>query len=276
MGPGFTPQLHPLTTVPSVSGFEASKGELMTPEHLVAIASAGEWEPVDNEGRRDILPPTLSSKPIHPILDALASLCVRKGKGEVYAVGMQFSEFNSDASGIILTIAGNGNVPEEVSSHLRALWMQLRDIAKDCYEHYKHQGTPYAITYNGDSPPSKNALNSASGMLERLGMDVFRHSLRKFVARLNKRYNAFREFSESLQKYWLQQPESDEDARINFEGADLAIRTIKEMVSIRVEDVNLDLLLTFLNKLHLLVRALLKTQRLPSWCIGVAKSKSLP
>ena len=56
------------------------------------------------------------------VLDALASLCVRAGKGEVYAVGLQLSENNGGPSGkISLTIAGNGDVPIEVSSHLRAL-----------------------------------------------------------------------------------------------------------------------------------------------------------
>ena len=47
------PHLYPLATVPSVSGREARKKELMTPERLVAIASAGEW----NKHRRNTTPP---------------------------------------------------------------------------------------------------------------------------------------------------------------------------------------------------------------------------
>ena len=248
----------------------------MTPEHLIAIASAGEWGPVDNEDRHDTTTLPALSKRTHSALDALASLCVRVGKGEVYAVGMRFSEINSDASDkIILTIAGDGNVPVEVSSHLRALWMQLQEIAKVRCKHYKHQGMPYT-TYSEDSPSSKNAFNGTSEMLQRLKTDVFRHSLQKFVGRLDKRYDAFLEFSSSLQKYWLQQPKSDEDARIDFVNADLAVRTIKKVVSIGVEDVNLDLLLTAVNELQPLVHALVKSRRLPSWCTSVAKSKSLP
>ena len=250
----------------------------MTPENLVAIASAGEWPPVGNEHCRDTsTPPALSSKRMHSILDALASLCVRAGKGEVYAVGLQLLEINGGPSGkIILTIAGNGAVPVEVSSHLRALWMQLRDIAKVCYKHCKDQGTPYRITYNGDSPPSKNTLNAASKMLQRLKMDVFRHSLHKFVARVDKRYNAFLEFSERLKDYWLQQPESDKDAQKKFEVAARAIRIIKQVVSGGVGDIDLDVLLTAVNTLPPQVRGLVKSRRLPSWCSGVAESQSLP
>ena len=140
---------------------------------------------------------------MHSVLDAVASLCVRAGKGEAYAVGLQFSEINSDASGkIILTIAGDGNVPVEVSSHLRALWMQLQEIAKVRYKHYKHQGMPCAITYSEDSPPSKNAFNGTSEILQRLKTDVFRHSLQKFVGRLDKRYDAFLEFSSSFPRVY--------------------------------------------------------------------------
>ena len=58
-------------------------------EHLVAFASVGTWLSGGNESRRDsITPPTLSSTSVHSVLDAMASLCVRLGKREVYAVGL--------------------------------------------------------------------------------------------------------------------------------------------------------------------------------------------
>ena len=250
----------------------------MIPEHLVAIASAGECMSWGIENRRDsTTPPELSSKRMHSVLDALASLCVRAGKGEVYAVGLQLLEINGGPSGkIILTIAGNGNVPVEVSSHLRALWIQLQDIARVCYKYYKDQGTPYPITYNEDSPPSKNTLNDASEMLQRLKMNVFRHSFRKFVARVNKHYNAFLEFSARLTDYWLQQPESNKDAQKNFELAARAIRIIKRMVSRGVDHIDLDRLLPVVDTLQSQVRVLVKSRLLLSWCIGVAESKSRP
>ena len=89
------------------------------------------------------------------------------------------------------------------------------------------------MTHNGDFPPSKNALNGASELLQRLKMDVFRHSLRKFVARVDKRYNAFHEFSGRLEDYWQQQPESDKDAQNTFETAAMGIRIIKRLAGFK-------------------------------------------
>ena len=86
------------------------------------------------------------------------------------------------------------------------LWMQLQDIAKVFYKHYKDRGTPYLIT-------SENALSGASEMLQHLKMDVYRHNLRKFVALVDKCFNAFLEFSDRLKDYWLQQPECEKDAQ---------------------------------------------------------------
>ena len=258
----------------------------MAAEYLVAIASAARLPLVGNEHRcENTISPELPSKRMHSVLDALASLCVSAGKGEVYAVGLQLLETNRGSGGkIILTIAGNRAVPVEVSSHLRALWLQLQGVAKVCYNYYKDRDMPYGITYDKDSPPSKNALKGASELLQRLKIAVYRHCLREFAARVDKRYNAFLEFSERLKKYWLQQPESDKAAQDNFEAAAMVIGIIKtmvskmvlKMVSKRVEDVDLDLLLTAVDALQPQVRALVKAQCLPDWCNGVAKSKSLP
>lgn len=64
----------------------------MTPEHLVVFSSADRLPPVSNEPRRDsITCPFLPSRGMHSVLDAMASLCVREGKGDVYAVGLQIS-----------------------------------------------------------------------------------------------------------------------------------------------------------------------------------------
>ena len=92
----------------------------MTPEHLVAFASASSWLSGGNESCRDsTTPPTLSSTRMHSVLDSTASLCVRVGKGEVFAVGLQLSEVDGGPNGTItLTIAGNKGVTEEVWEHL--------------------------------------------------------------------------------------------------------------------------------------------------------------
>ena len=56
----------------------------------------------------------------------------------------------------------------------------------------------------------------------------------------------------------------------------MVIGIIKPMVSKRVEDTDLDLLLSAVDALQPQVRALVKPQHLPDWCDGVAESKSLP
>ena len=280
------PQLHPPTTVPSVSGCEANKEQLMAPECLVAIASAARLPPVGDEHRRDnTTPPELPSKRMYSVLDALASLCVSAGKGEAYAVGLQLLDTNRGSGGkIILTIAGNGAVPFKVLSHLRALWMQLQGVAKICCKHYKDQGMPYGITTDEVSPPSKNALNDASELLQRLKINAYRHCFRNFVACVDKRYNAFLKFSERVKDYWLQEPEIDKVAQDNFEAAvrlikvvikPMILEVVSEMVSKRVEDVDLDPLPMAVNTLQPQVHALMKSQRLHVWCKGVAESKSL-
>ena len=81
-------------------------------------------------------------------------------------------------------------------------------------------------------------------MLQRLKMDVYRHNLRKFVALVDKCFNAFLEFSNRLKDYWLQQPECEKDTQFFFEEAAIVIEIIKEEVSEGVEDIDLDIFLT--------------------------------
>ena len=213
---------------------------------------------------------------MHTVLDAMASLCVRVGKGEVYAVGLQILEVDGGPNGTItLTIAGNKGVPVEVSKHLHATWMKLQNIAKNCHKHYKDQGAPYPISYANDSPPSKDVLNDASQMLLCLKLDVYRYSLRKFVARLDKHYDAFMEFAESLNEYWLHQPaESNNDAKNKFKRATNDIRVIRLLVSgKKMEDINFDDLIELVGDLQWLVPSLVKSQCLASWSDGVAECK---
>ena len=253
----------------------------MTPEHLVAFASAGTWLSGCNGSRRDsITPSTVSLTRMHAIQDAVASLCVRAGKGEVYAVGLQLSEVDGSPNGTItLTIAGNRGVPVEVSKHLHATWMKLQDIAKVCHKHCKDQGTLYHINYSNDSPPSKDAFHDASEMLLRLKLDVYRYSLQKFVVRLDKHYDHFMEFAEGLNEYWLHRPESNIDAKKEFESATKHIRVIKLLVSgKKKKDINFNRLVRLVDQLQWLVRFLVTShlQCLASWHDGVAESKPVP
>ena len=246
----------------------------MTPEHLVAFASAGKWLSGGSESRRDsITPPTLSSTRMHSILDAMASLCVSAGKGEIYAVGLQLSDDGGPNGTITLTIAGNKGVNEKVSEHLHAIWMKLQLIAKSCHEYYKVRGVTYPMDYANESPPSKAALEDASEVRLHLTLDVYRYSLRKFVARLNKHYNAFMAFAEMLNEYWLDQPETNNDHKKNFQEATDFVRFIRFLV--RQDEINYSDLVTMVKGLWLLVRSLRKSKCLASWSAGVAQSRCL-
>jgi hypothetical protein len=204
----------------------------------------------------------------------MASLCVREGKGEVYAVGLQFSEVSGGTNGTItLTIAGNNGVPDEVSNHLHNIWLKLRDIAEVCHIHYNNKGMPYPITYDGDSSPSNEALNGANHLVLRLCCDIYRHSLRKFAARVDKRSSAFFEFAEALEEYWQHQVETDEAARQGFYKAVKFIKTIKAILSRKEEDINFNFLSNVMASLQRIVLSLLKSRRLNSWCIQVEKCK---
>lgn len=79
------------------------------PECLVAFAFAGRWLDREPGNRHD---DRSQSSRLYSILDSLASICVCKGKGEVYAIAIQLQEDGS-AGSITLTIGGNNDVPKK-------------------------------------------------------------------------------------------------------------------------------------------------------------------
>jgi len=88
---------------------------------LVAVAVAADQIYGSGHYRSSEIP-DLPSR-LNPILDSLASIYIRKGKGEVYAVATQFHEKNDGSTGgkLALTTAGNSAVPPEVVSHLQSV-----------------------------------------------------------------------------------------------------------------------------------------------------------
>jgi len=154
------------------------------PEHLVAFAFAESWldrEPGDRHYDQ------LQSGRLHFILDSLASICVRKGKGEVYAIAIQLQEHNGLGGTITLTIAGNHGVPNEVSSHLRKVWLQLQEIAQSYYTHYSNQ--KISIQYAEKSPPAREFMAVAKPLISQLKSSLQTLSFSKFASRVNKRYD---------------------------------------------------------------------------------------
>jgi len=84
------------------------------PAQLVAFAAAANCiGRSDFDLRSARLPKRPRSHRLDAVLDSLASICIRKGKGEVYAVAMQSCENNDSSAGgkLTLTVAGNCGVP---------------------------------------------------------------------------------------------------------------------------------------------------------------------
>jgi hypothetical protein len=150
----------------------------------------------------------LQSGRLHFILDSLASICVRKGKGEVYAIAIQLQEHNGLGGTITLTIAGNHGVPNEVSSHLRKVWLQLQEIAQSYYTHYSNQ--KISIQYAEKSPPAREVMAVAKPLISQLKLVLYKHSFSKFASRVNKRYDKFIDFTEKLEKHLTMVPPTEQ------------------------------------------------------------------
>lgn len=144
------------------------------PECLVAFAFAERWLDREPGNRHD---DRSQSSRLYSILDSLASICVCKGKGEVYAIAIQLQEDGS-AGSITLTVAGNNVVPKEVSSHLRKGWQQLQQIAQSCYKFYSGHGQKYLFQYAEQSPPADDALAAAEPLVSQLLVVLYNTLLR--------------------------------------------------------------------------------------------------
>jgi hypothetical protein len=156
-----------------------------------------------NEERRTLDSKKRASERLHCILDSLASICVQRGRGEVYAIALQFHERIDGSNGgiVALTVAGNDNVPEAVVKHLIEVWNKLRDIAHKCHRFYVEKREPLPMQYRGESPDSFAALSAAGAVVRELEEMVYRHSLEKFTSRVNKRYRKFQDFIRALKDY---------------------------------------------------------------------------
>jgi hypothetical protein len=173
--------------------------------HLVAFASRVDQRrggPAEDE-RRTSDSKKLNTERVHAILDSLASICVRRGKGEVYAIAIQLNQCKDDTNGgtIALTVAGNDNVPEAVVEHLKKVWYKLKDISHQCHQFYTKKREEKSMQYRGESPDSAAALSASKELVLELMEMVYRHSLEKFTSRVNKRYSKFQDWFKELSAY---------------------------------------------------------------------------
>jgi len=105
---------------------------------------------------------------------------------------------------LTLTIAGNSGVPPEVVPR------QLRTIASRCHSFRKDRGTTYLVTHSSTTkyhPPPIHPPFFVSEYIADRTASIYRHSIDKFVSRIEKRYVAFPDF---IEKRYVAFPDSIE------------------------------------------------------------------
>jgi len=100
---------------------------------------------------------------------------------------------------ITLTIAGNGGVPQEVSSHLVAVWKLVQKIAKLC------QGQRI-VTRNHLMPTlPEDVIVQHVSELKRI---TYMHSFEKLTSRIRNRFHGVFTVTEKVEKFFEAAPAS--------------------------------------------------------------------
>jgi len=230
--------------------------------HLVAVAAASDRIDGGDQPRDAELPD--GSFGSNLLLDTLASICVRKGKGEVYAVAMQlYGGRNGGAGGkLTLTIAGDSGVPPEVISHLQSVVSQFQAITARCHTFRKDCSMRYPLKYNKISIAQLAIIGSAP-LITDLKVCIYRHSIEKFVHRIEKRYEAFLDFMERLDLYMDTALDQDDDAWRTLLDVHNTIVAIAK--SVLPTDFEYEHLVSVLDTLNRKVRVVLNSDAVTEW-----------
>lgn len=137
------------------------------------------------------------------LLDAIAAVCVRKPKEEVFAVALQV---DNAGDRIQLTIAGNDNVPVNSITHVKAIWKILQCISDHYagYCHLEHKGE--ALDHGTDIP-----------LLQKLQHTIYEFSSKKLVTVFDSHWLQFQKLSTAFKKIHpeLDQACNTEERRTN-------------------------------------------------------------
>ncbi|KIK01195.1 hypothetical protein K443DRAFT_578331 [Laccaria amethystina LaAM-08-1] len=127
----------------------------------------------------------LSTEQCHPfpndpdrlmdLLDALAAVCIRKEKGEVFFVSLAM-----DLKAVTLYVSSNKSVPATVISHLHKIQGQLKELRKVV------EPNPSIPADNETSPDPNKTQSRTDGELE-LQKTIYEHSYSKLRRRFFKR-----------------------------------------------------------------------------------------
>ena len=150
-----------------------------TPELYLSLLSGrhGDVSHLSTEGSRlSGHPFPKDSDRLMDLLDALAAVCVRKEKGEVFFVSLAM-----DPKATTLYVSSNESVPATVISHLHKIWGQLKELRKVV------EPSPSIPADNETSPdPNKTSQSRTDSELE-LQKTIYEHSYRKLRLRFSKR-----------------------------------------------------------------------------------------
>ncbi|KAF8432795.1 hypothetical protein BGX38DRAFT_242696 [Terfezia claveryi] len=130
-------------------------------------------------------------------MDALASLCVSKARGEVIAIGAQIIRKDNRAR-LVLTVAGNHPTHElltKIPHHLRVVWGNLQQLAR-LYELERSEAKPGTFSnQRSSSPPSSVYVDPRQKpVISILLQALLQHHFAKVHQRFHKRFPKFLSF----------------------------------------------------------------------------------
>ncbi|EGC44027.1 hypothetical protein HCEG_03242 [Histoplasma capsulatum var. duboisii H88] len=148
------------------------------------------------------------------ILNAIATILVRRPRGGVFAVGARIIHSGDPQKGSVqLFLAGNNNIPNETKRYLEDVWQIMQEMALENRKKLARHSPMRRQNYFEVTPP-KNSDADATGLsanyLE-LMRRVYIHGSKKFLQRLNKLYSALLEFMEIFLQHVMPKLPDDHD-----------------------------------------------------------------
>ncbi|OJJ43557.1 hypothetical protein ASPZODRAFT_19280 [Penicilliopsis zonata CBS 506.65] len=133
----------PLEGAPSSSDFQFLLAAIQKVEQRDKIQAPGRRVQVDDEGQPQVPANSPIGNPLRlrPVLDALASLCVSKPRGEVVAIAMECA---ADTS-VTFRVATNSEVPTATVNHLQSMLRKMQEVSSSYRKNkatQSHEVTP--------------------------------------------------------------------------------------------------------------------------------------
>ncbi|KAG0134442.1 hypothetical protein HOY82DRAFT_668468 [Tuber indicum] len=134
------------------------------------------------------------NKRTFPVLDALASLCVSKSRGQVVALALQLSQRDKK---LRLTIAENDEVDDSIVPYLRSLWCQIQRLSTIFQQgrQIRHETSEDPNIPPGSPPLPRDVAYDLRLALFR---EIHMHTIVKNQSRIRKYWHDFNIFMDRL------------------------------------------------------------------------------